>query len=508
MTDSPYPSGPSQAAAFPQTGMHSLFNWLDSPPQTNAANELDALHRRLATLRASRVTLEQRVSTLERLYERSMSTVTSLLVSLTSAVLPIPVPRHTRQLIRSLQVLLRTLAEDLMATLSLTVAHPATGLHQAADLIIWRSLHALAQHLLISNLAASPATVGIWRQLHQTYATALRLELAGNVPEGVASTLQNIYYSAVLLDCAQPASFTSREVDFVAAYLARFSDGINPIDKATDHAPAAFWIDPTQDAAAFAGSRKTAPPDTPIHNFSCARLAARLKEQLAALEAGASAEQIKLPDFAGTPAGRGVMQRLVTYWGDPGKRRYPRRRQNYRAVLCSGLDSLWRLFQDGEAAAIETSSWMITNESPDGYAFMHVSGKTGGMSVGDITAIRTESGKNWQICIVRWALSENQEHLELGLQILATRAISARLALPTPNSDHTHLSVLILPEIRNLHSTEMLVVPSGALEHQPSKLILVVEQENIKVREVKSTRLDEQNSQIAVFSIEPDTLLR
>ncbi|WP_301100450.1 hypothetical protein [Propionivibrio sp.] len=483
--------------------MPSLLDWLDSPPLPNAADELACLHRQLATLRTSQVSLQQRASILERLYERSMSTVTALLGSLADAVLLIPIPRKTRQLIRSLQVLLQALAEDFLTTLSLKDDHSAAGLRQEAGLALWRSLHTLAQHLLISNLAASPAAVGIWRQLHQTYEIARHLELAGDTPEGVASTLQNVYYSAILLDCAQPASFTSREVNFVAAYLALFSDGVSPADKAAGQAPEVFWIDPTQDAAAFACSRKTAPPDTPVHYFSCARLAARLKEQLAELDAGASAEQIKLPDFAETPAGRGVLQRLVTYWGDPGKRRYPRRRQNYRATLCSGLDSLWRLFQDGKAATIETSSWMITNESPDGYAFMHVSGKIGGISVGDITAIRTDSGKNWQICIVRWALSENQEHLELGLQILATRAVSARLALPSHNSEHTHLSVLILPAIRELRSTEMLVVPSGSLEDQPTRLVLIVEKENIKVREVTRTRLDEQNSQIAVFSIEP-----
>jgi hypothetical protein len=503
MNDSSLPSARIEAAALPPAGMHSLLNWLDSPPPPSATDELASLHRQLANLRASQATPEQRGSALERLYARSLSTATPLLASLAGAALPIPIPRNTRQLIRSLQLLLRTLAEDFLTTLS--DDQPLLARRPPPALLLWRSLHALAQHLLISSLVASPAAVGTWRQLHQTYETARRLELTGNTPEGTASTLQDIYYSAVLLGCAQPASFTSPEVSFIAAYLERFSDGINSTDKSDALTPAAFWIDPERDATAFACARKTAPPQTPLHYFSCTRLAARLTEQLAALEAGASATQLSLPDFAGTPAGRGVLRRLVNYWGEPGKRRYPRRRQNYRAVLCSGLARLWRLFQDGESATAETSNWMITNESPDGYAFMHVSGKTGGLSVGDITAIRTESGKAWQICIVRWALSENQEHLELGLQILATRALPALLALPAHNNDHRLLPVLILPAIRALRSSEMLVIPSAALETLPGTLILVVEKENIKVREVKSTRLDEQNSKIAILSIEPDT---
>jgi len=506
MTDSLMDSNGIESTAFSQTGLHAISAWLDAPPPLNTTDDLPPLLNHLASLRASRVTPEQRASALERLYTRSISVLTTLLPALSSVALPIPITRKTRQLIRSLQTLLRTLAEDLLATQNSEDGNLIPDLRQTPDLTLWRSLYALAQHLLISNLAASPAGVGIWQQLHQTYATALRLDLVNHTPEGASGSLQNIYFSAILLACAQPASFTSREVDFVAAYLERFADWIDSTPITASKTSAAFWIDPARDSAASACSRKPAPPDTSVLYFSCERLSALLKKQLAALEAGDTPRQINLPDFAGTPAGRGVLRRLITYWGEPSKRRFPRRRQNYRSVLCAGLDSLWRLFQGGDEASIETSSWMITNESPDGYAVMHVSGKTSGMTVGDVIAMRTESGENWQICIVRWALSENQEHIELGLQILATRAVPAFLALPAEASNSGRLSVLILPEIQALRATEMLVVPSGALVNQSGKLILVVEKANIEIREMKSTHLDEQNSQIEVYSIKPDSL--
>ena len=505
MTNSMMDSDRIESTAFSQTGLHAISSWLDAPPPLNTPDDLLPLLSHLATLRASQVTPEQRALVLERLYTRSISVLKTLLPALSSVALPIPITRKTRQLIRSLQNLLRTLAEDLLAAHNSDDGEQIHGQRQAPDLTLWRGLYALAQHLLISNLAASPAAIGIWQQLHQTYNTARRLDLVSHMPEGVSGTIQNIYFSSIVLACAQPASFTSREVDFVAAYLGRFADRIDPIPITASKTPAAFWIDPARDAGGSACSRKSAPPETSILYFSCARLAALLREQLAALEAGEPPRQINLPDFAGTPAGRGVLRRLITYWGEPGKRRFPRRRQNYRSVLCVGLDSLWRLFQEGDETSIETSSWMITNESPDGYAVMHVSGKTGGMSVGDVTAIRTESGDNWQICIVRWALSENHEHIELGLQILATRAVPAFLALPAV-ANGARLSVLILPKIQSLRATEMLVVPSGALDNKPSKLILIVEKENIEIREMKSIRLDEQNSQIEVFSIKPDSL--
>ena len=495
MTDSLLDAVRRPVTAAPPAAMQSLFNWLDSPRPANAADELAQLHRQLGALRVSALTPEQRASTLDRLYARGTSTVSTILASLSKEILPIPTPRKTRQQIRSLQLLLRTLADDFQTILD---DHPS-GV--PPEQTLGQSLQVLAQHLLTSSLVASPAVVGIWRQLHQTYEAARHLELTGAVAPGGRRTLQDIYFAAVLLGCAQPASFTSNEIDFIAAYLGRYADGVDLADERSAQTPAAFWIDPARDAAAFACSRNTPPPDTAVHYFNCFRLATRLQQQLADVEAGAPAREIELPDFADTPAGRGVLHRLVSYWGYPDKRRFPRRRQNYRAELCCGLANLWRLFQHGEESLPATSNWMIINESPDGYAFMHVSGKTGHLAVGDVAAIRTESGNTWQICTVRWALSENQEHLELGLQILATRAVPALLA--QPGGRRPLLPVLILPEIRALRASEMLLTPSGALPQLPSSQILVIEQQNIVVREVRATHLDEQNSQIAIFSIEP-----
>ena len=492
------------ASAFAPVNLNAIFAWLDAAPSPEATDDLAALRSFLTDLRRCRATPEQRISALDRLYLRSVPVVDELIASLTKVSLPLH--RHTRQLVRSLQTLLRTFAEDFQSTLARDDEAFLRAHDMPPKLIVWRSLQILGQHLLISNLSASPAGVGVWKQLHQTFDQARALKAADYSPPGAARSAKSVYYAAVLLGCAQPASFTSREVNFVAAYVSRFVDEIDPVDvvdAGAVGAAATFWIDPERDAPAIACTRKMAPPETPVLYFSCGRLAALLKDQLAALEAGSTPQG--LPPFAASAAGRGVMRRLGVFWGEPGKRHFPRRRQNYRAALCTGLGSLWRMFQEGETASVETSNWMITNESPDGCAIMHVSGKTGGLAVGDITAIRSETGENWQVCIVRWALSESQEHLELGLQILATRAVPAILALPVEDSGGERISALILPEVPSLRTSEMVVVPAGALDTHPKNFILLVEQENLKVREVRSTGIDEQNSQIEVFSIENDT---
>jgi hypothetical protein len=505
MIDPVFEPDDAEAAALAQAGIRAIFEWLATPLSLQPTDELSPLRTHLAALREIPATAHQRADALEQLYTRSLSVVDKLIPTLKNVTLPIP--RKTRHVVRSMQDLLQALAEDTQATLDNLDEHLIRGLRQAQDLALWRSLHALAQHLLISDLVASPASPGIWQQLHQSFRTASRLQLADSTPQGAPCSLRQTYYAALLLGCAQPASFTSREIAFVAEYLKRFADRAEPLPEAAPESPGAFWIHSLRDTPAFACSRKTAPSDPDIHYFSCDRLAILLETQLEALDAGRTPQQIELPEFAATPAGHGVLRRLANYWGHPGKRRFPRRRQNYRAALCSGLDSLWHLFQGDDTVETDVSSWMITNESPDGYTVMHVSGKTGKLRVGDITAIRTESGNDWQICLVRWALSENPEHLELGLQILASRAVPAILALPSETGDSENealLPVLILPEIPMLRPSQTLVAPSGRLLDQHKKLVLVINQGNIEVREMKATQLDEQTGSVEVFSIEPD----
>ena len=506
------PSPLSQGnASVPSPSLHSLINFTAVAKAYDDADPFTALRHQLANVPLSAATPEQREHLRELIYAQSIEAIDVLRTSLTNAALIIPIAKTTRRQVRSAQQLLRMLCEDGLKHIDDAVPS-ATRWREAAGKTLWRCVHALAQHLLIGSLVAAPATVGIWRQMHQLFATARRFGVSDYAPEATQETIKNVYFSAILLACIQPASFTSTEIAFIAAYLGRFSDDaelLDPVATGEDGSSAGtttFWIDPTRDSSAFACARKAAPPQTAVDYFRCSRLAARLARQLGALERGTSAAVLDLPALADTPAGQGVLRRLRTLWGEPSKRRFPRRRQNYRAQLCSGLRRPWRLLQAGSEIPGDASHWMITNESPDGYALMHVAGKTTGLSVGDLTAIRSESGTTWQVCIVRWALSENQEHLELGLQILATHAQPARLALKLEDHGETLLPALILPTIGALRPAEQLVIPASALGKLPDKLVLVVEKGNVELREVKCLRLAENNSKIAILAIEPDPL--
>jgi hypothetical protein len=503
MTDTVFNTGGDESA-LPLSGARLMAHWLESPQAQNPIDELPALRAHLDSLSELTFTPQQRASALDGLYKRGFLVIAGILPSLTNSMLP--VERKSRRVVRSVLDLLQGLADQTSALVSLFNSENLNDTRHAPELALWRSLHALAYQLMISNVIASPAPTGVWRQLHQTYQYAQRLDLHGRVPHGASSSLQHIYHAAVLLGCSQPASLTPREVLFLAAYFERFADQIQIGEMKPVVAADSFWVDPDRDIAAFSCLRKpliVAGEIAPIF-FSCERISKLLKAQLTELEAGTPPLHINLPDFAATSAGLGVLRRLAGRWGDSGKRRYNRRRQNQRTVLATGIDGLWSLYKAGEGAEVELSSWMITNESPDGYAVMHVTGKTGKLSVGDVVAVRSGTTGDWQICLARWAVSENPEHLELGLQILAPKAIPAILAQTKGAKGAEYLRVLVLPELQKIRSQKLLVVAAGAIPKKKKKLLLVVDGKNIAIHEVFVTAVDEQTGSVEILSISPD----
>lgn len=483
------------------TDLRSLLDWLANPPTGLAESELTSAQAHLAALRKAQIAAHLRRKLLDLLYNRTRGIILHLLPDLAAAFLPLsPQVRH---LARAIQDVLLSLAEDYLNTLNDDDESSTKELHSPLKRTLWRVLDALGCHLLVSHYVAAPTATGVWKMLHCAYRTAVQRNVADSVVRGAEGTPTDIYLRALLLSCAQPASFTSREIELVAGYIRRFGNRATIL--AAGNATAAenaFWLDPERDAPPTAAQRQ--PARAGMLHFSCDQLAELAAEQADALEAGVSADKLDLPEVATTPAGCGIIRRLAHYWGRPGKRRFPRRRKSYRAEICIGLRSVWQLLRDERAIAGELSNWMVTNESPDGYALMHVSGKTASLAPGDVVAIHSENVPGWQICITRWALSENPEHLELGLQILAVSATPAVLDCGAGMPEGTLQPALILSELPPFRPTETVIAPTGTASAGRRQMALHVGRDHPEVRDVFATHLDEQTASIEIIAIRPD----
>lgn len=171
--------------------------------------------------------------------------------------------------------------------------------------------------------------------------------------------------------------------------------------------------------------------------------------------------------------------------------------------MCFGIESVFQIRAE-PSMHMPSSRWMIINESPDGYAAMHISGKAIPVSAGDIAALRIEDSENWQPCLVRWMHSANPEHLELGLQILATRFIPARVtATPAPGASTPQQAALYFPPAPPVQEYEALLLPAGTRLDTSNTMILIIEQGNVSVREIRLGLREEQTARIEIFRITP-----
>ena len=131
------------------------------------------------------------------------------------------------------------------------------------------------------------------------------------------------------------------------------------------------------------------------------------------------------------------------------------------------------------------------------------------LRIGDIVALQTVGDKTEApparyVCIIRWAISENPEPVELGLQVLAPSALAVEIAHPQQIDPSTKIEALILPATPPLRPMQSLVLPAGLLKENTRRIIVMLEAENLEIREVQATHLEEQTNTIEVFSVSPD----
>lgn len=492
-------------ASSPETTIKNLLEWLALAQGHIGGEDADQLYRQLRLLRQAPVPTAQRIKFLDLLYGHAERVTNAELRKLRE--ISLPASRKVRQRMKLVLDLLATLTQDYFNTLAELFDPEGKNTLSAPHTSLRRAMNAIAWQIKINHLLASPPGIGLWQQLHAAFRTARRLGQEHIPGPRDGPSIQRIYTNILLAAIAQPASFSSAELEFISNYIEHTPLAVDLSPSPPPESTGLFWIDPDKDFPAHALIRRTPGADVDVLYFSCDTIAQAATRQRTELTKGTPASALGLPAFADTHAGKGVLQRLNLLWGHPSKRKFPRRRQSYRANLCAGLGKLWQLIKT-PAAKVEMSEWMVTNESPDGYALMHISGQTDDLRVGDIVALQpardhVEALAAWHVCIIRWAISENPEHVELGLELLAPRAIAAEIAHPYELASGS-IAALILPETPPLRMTESLVVPTGVLKENSRRIIVLVEKENLEIREVRATSLDEQTSSIEIFSVLPD----
>lgn len=482
-----------------ENNKYAIFTWLVSQ-QNSPQLDIRELSEQLRSLENTFLPPDQGGELLDMLFARFATELEGRISPLVGA--RIPLLGKIRQEVNILQDLLDRFAHGYEKSLQDRI-----GLLQTEDMavILEKVGFCLRNHLYISHLTSGLPGLNIWRRLHNMF-------LLGSRKPALAAESNHYfqhYTKALLLACASPSSFCSRELAFVEQYIDAWGFSRVTIQEYLPlDSNGVFWIDTNRDLPAFALIRRTPPPDTPVFYFSCNTMAHQTNIHLDELNQQTPPFLLKLPQFAATPTGKGSLRRLAKSWGTTQKRQFPRRRQSCRATLCPGLNRIWRLLENqDQVTERELSQWMIVNESPGGYVLMHLNGKLRHIQAGDITALKLEEGPDsqgkWFICLVRWVISQNPEHMEIGLQILSSNATPA--LLKHPDNQKEEAPVLLLPKYPPLQNANILIAATGTINQNGEEQVLATTTGN-QLLSIQTLTVWEETSRIEMLRFETTDL--
>jgi cyclic-di-GMP-binding protein len=404
--------------------MNGALAWLNAPPAEDPLHELAPLRHHLRAIGGLSPRPAEELALLERFQQRTNIINAALKGLLNDATLPLdPHLRLIAQGLTDIHGLLATAILD--AGSKLTEQEASDARLRLAMLGGW-ILRNLAEQQQVSLLAACGTPADLWRN-----AQAAHSLLAGCDPaECVApeQLLKNMF----ALAAAQPETFAPHEIAFLIDYLNCIHPKVEIHRRPPGLLDTWYWLDENRSYPPMPVVRRRPPAAGKALFFNCTALADMAAAQLERLKAGEKSGSPGLSLIAASEDNQIALARAKAHWASPPKRRFQHRPSRYSVEICSEFDRLWELVRSGEPADTDrvpmpVTKWTVLNESPGGFAMMHVSGSLSGLVSGGALGLRTSPERPWNICLVRWARSANSEQIELGLQLIAPAASSAQV---------------------------------------------------------------------------------
>jgi hypothetical protein len=490
--------------------LHSALAWLDAPAAADPLDDLVPLRQVLAALNDEEMTWQQLFDILERFKLRAKTLNQVLKPMLRDAALPIDV--GMRRIADSLLDMHGVLAQGYLRVAS--EAEPADPALIEIDipLLCTYALLNLARQFEVSLLVVGPVPAALWSRVQALYYLMRKPYAPEETLPGTTALADKLLKEMLALAAAQPEGMTPREASFLIQFLARYAAEVDIREELPARRDAWFWLKEGRDNPPMAVVRRPPPVGGRLLFYSCAELGRCALESIEKLAAGAAPQSVGLPPEAQLPAFLDVLKRAETRWGSPPKRQFQRRYQNYRVEVCTSFALLWQLVHgegltavaDPQSRLEAISDWMVFNESPEGYAMMHVAGRISGLESGSVLGLRLDPQQPWSVCIVRWARSDNPEHVEVGLELVAPHAEAVRTATSAASLGTGPATALLLPPLPRLQRGEALLASRG--NHQLGRFSLVQDQSRLRISECEPGALATQTGTIEIFEFDRDPL--
>jgi len=493
-----------------QDTIADILAWLATAASPDAALDLAPFQRHCTALAEVPLDAPRFHRVLDLFYDRAHDLSIALRPRLSEARRPLD--RDTRAIATALIDIHGLVVAGYERVLKDAGGRLARNKWRNPSIVAARALRSLSEQFETSCMVGAATPPDLWRRTH-TLARGAReyYEPETTVVPGVSIDAERIYKAMLALAATQPEGFSPLEVALACSYLAQFSAAVDILREAPNDGTDWYWVDLTRDASPSPQSRRIPPTHGEILYCSFRRLARLMGEQIVALESGVPAGNLRLPAHAGDHAGRCALKRMQAHWIAPPQRKLSRRHNNDRVQICIGLTELWQMLDQSDTpeglagAALNetrTTEWMVVNESPTGYAVMHVAGEIDGLAPGSAIALRSGADQAWNVCVVRWMKSDNPEHVELGLEVLASAAQTVRLVFRNGDQSQLPTAGLLLPPIPALREHAAVLAPSGS--YSARRFFIVSGDDTTQVTQGRLLSLEMQTGSIELFQFEPD----
>jgi hypothetical protein len=109
--------------------------------------------------------------------------------------------------------------------------------------------------------------------------------------------------------------------------------------------------------------------------------------------------------------------------------------------------------------------WQTRDESAGGLALEREGEFEIRLRVGDLLAVRQDTGSNWRVAVVRWLKSATTDYVEIGVQLLAPEVRPAAIRQEFGKvTSHRFTPALLLPANEHLRLPDTLIVPRGTYQ--------------------------------------------
>jgi cyclic-di-GMP-binding protein len=485
-----------------------MLAWLQAEPDADAGKELLAVHKHWHALGGLAVTPEDMPDLLGLFFGRAFDLLGRFRAILTETSLPLP--RALRREVRGLVDSCVDLAGAYLGLARESAVDRALSELLGDEFLGARALDLVGEAWVVGAMGGMGPRYDLW-------GTAHRLFLALGRPEnGLPRVAQDnrtlrSYKRLLALAVIQPEGSSAREIGWVADFLDEQA-GEAQLEPLEPGCSGGYWIDPAQDAAPIAVTRRSPPPVEGLLHLNTAPLGRVVTTCLEALtrnseetltDAGEAVVAVTVE--ADLPEGLTVhelvplLRRLRQHWAMPPLRERPRRRQQYTAEVCLGLQSIWKLNREGEVAA-QVTEWEVVNEGPGGFALASTAETDLALSAGMAVAVRRKGSVGWSLGVVRWIRTETPSQVEVGLQLVANEAIPVTLGIHRDQVPEMVHGMLLQP-MGEVRRHQAILAPAG---YSSSRFLFVHEDERLHVAQGRLLSMEVQTPSVDLFQFEVD----